>query len=592
MSEYTELDSSKFQIFQSRLENYFNNLFQIISLECEDRCIGKWKIELEAKYRAGNRIYSKSIESQKGFAHFCSYRFDQPVLDILKRTLDFLVNKIEFCFEGIQINPLYFILQPVNLWKSFVSHTPFENLGAFSGYCNLNCEFCYEHNTPLNFSRQILTKEEVRTRLKYYLPDKQRGLLRSFDFSLEPFMNPNLFNILYFLRNQYPYEMIHLVTNGSLLTKKVIMELANLKPIILSHSLNTANHQFRQSVMNDSNSHISISSISLLREYDIPFVATIVGWPSLPISDVENTIHFLDDNDALRITIHLPSYHKFSNFQWNRQEFHNHWEKLCNLVRQLRTTKATPLNVLPGVFLSKTTYPTIEGIYKNSPAYFAGIRLGDRIDAIDNIPVTTKTECLRILRSLRKKIKDKLLVPIDINRKGKQSTKYVFYHFPASCDLYPYKPKGYLLPDEPIGIFMSEDFSRKYIFDLMEIIHKRSAHLVLVISSILIRTFFEQTLQSINWKLLSESVKIVVEEVVPHFFGGNILLGDLSTVDDYISAVDRGIIKMGSLPDIIVLPSSFLISSSPFDIMGNSYRKIETQFGVPVELISCSRIAN
>jgi len=42
----------------------------------------------------------------------------------------------------------------------------------------------------------------------------------------------------------------------------------------------------------------AVNSLSLLRQYEIPFVGSYVPWPTKPNSDMEDMIRLVDENDG------------------------------------------------------------------------------------------------------------------------------------------------------------------------------------------------------------------------------------------------------------------------------------------------------
>ena len=73
--------------------------------------------------------------------------------------------------------------------------------------------------------------------------------------------------------------------------------------------------------------------------------------------------------------------------------------------------------------------------------------------------------------------------------------------------------------------------------------------------------------------------------------GGNIFMGDLLMVDDFIAAVKDFLEEGRVSPDLVVIPSSpFHISGWERDLSGRVYKDIERVTGIPVGLIECDPI--
>jgi len=81
--------------------------------------------------------------------------------------------------------------------------------------------------------------------------------------------------------------------------------------------------------------------------------------------------------------------------------------------------------------------------------------------------------------------------------------------------------------------------------------------------------------------------------VVPEnrFFGGNIFMGDLLVVGDFIRCIEKHGAKEGGNPDLVVIPSSpFNLSQWGRDLTGRCYLDIERETGIPVALLPCDTI--
>ena len=99
---------------------------------------------------------------------------------------------------------------------------------------------------------------------------------------------------------------------------------------------------------------------------------------------------------------------------------------------------------------------------------------------------------------------------------------------------------------------------------------------------------FEQCLA--ESRLFDGNVRIVIDVPENAFFGGNIIMGDLLVVQDFIECIERHL-KSGDKPELVVIPSSpFNLSGWGRDLTGRVYLDIEKNTGVPVELLPCDTI--
>jgi len=137
-------------------------------------------------------------------------------------------------------------------------------------------------------------------------------------------------------------------------------------------------------------------------------------------------------------------------------------------------------------------------------------------------------------------------------------------------------------------VFMGSGLRMSYLEDLKEIVKARRAKRVLFLSSELVKPTFEQCLAESNL-FGSGELRIDVEVPKNHFFGGNVFMGDLLVVQDFIDRVKDYVIRKGHRPDLVVIPSSpFNLSQWGRDLTGRVYLDIERETGIPVELLHCA----
>ncbi|MCK4260358.1 MAG: hypothetical protein KAX49_15385 [Halanaerobiales bacterium] len=83
--------------------------------------------------------------------------------------------------------------------------------------------------------------------------------------------------------------------------------------------------------------------------------------------------------------------------------------------------------------------------------------------------------------------------------------------------------------------------------------------------------------------------KEIFIRVAPNkYWGGNICLGDLMVVSDYVEDL-KSLVEEGHKIDLVIIPSSFLITGY-LDILGESVYKIKNYFDFDIELIDCVQI--
>ncbi|MDP2952133.1 MAG: hypothetical protein Q8O76_02300, partial [Chloroflexota bacterium] len=144
--------------------------------------------------------------------------------------------------------------------------------------------------------------------------------------------------------------------------------------------------------------------------------------------------------------------------------------------------------------------------------------------------------------------------------------------------------------DRHLGIvFLGTGFRASHLERLREIIASRGAKHVLLLSSRLVRPTLEEGLREAS--LLPPDVHLEIEVPRNRFFGGNIFIGDLLVVQDFIDHIHDHLARAAQKPDLIAIPSSpFSLGPWQRDLTGRPYLDIERAVGIPVELIECSPI--
>jgi len=513
----------------------------------------------------------------------------EPRIQFIKNQLENLLQIVDLESKGEVVEIDGFRLKDPSMWRSSLPQSILDNFGTLSSVCNCNCDFCYEKglskiSNKLVFfpKRSMLTLQEAKTRAKYYDPETQTGLFVTAADSLEPTLNPDWINILRTAREKCPNEILDLPnTNGTKLTEEIIKQLSELKPITINISLHSINPLTRKQLMHDPNPEIAIQSIPLLKKYGIPFRIGIVPWYTIPITEIKETIKYADHYDALEIQIELPG---FTQFGFESPPFNTkqQWNNIVSTVKSMRLLIQTPLYTSPYAYeVNGDPSAVVVGIVKNSPAANADLHIGDRILEINGKKVFTRSYCNDLLR---KTSKGQLQIKIlrnrkirEINMDCKQEDK--------EKNLYPYKPSGYPIdPFHQYGIFMPESFRLEYIIQIENIINNYNSKNVLIFASKLIAPYFKKILQVFKRQGHFKNVKIYVETPKNIFWGGNICIGDLLTVSDYVNCIEEFLLKKKVKPDLLLIPSSGF-SNWGRDIIGRNFLEIEQQFNIPVELV-------
>jgi hypothetical protein len=398
--------------------------------------------------------------------------------------------------------------------------------------------------------------------------------------------HPYILEILTDLR-QKTDELFRLSTNGSTLTPEMIKELSKLKPMYLDISINSSSSSRREWLMGDPEPHVALDSLRYLKTEEIPFTVVVVPWPfpsrDIMLEDLKETVEFARAFDPALIQVNLPGYAQ----NVSQKELFPHeevWNELKTMAQELRAGSDCPIVIRPGLFEEYTdpnrvNDPVLTGVIKNSPTQLAGVLPGDHIIKINGLPVKSKPQARSLLSILHES--DMKQASLTIQRNGTKSD--------LELDLtgfdYPYTRES---ATHLGAVFASSGIPQDWFERLKQIVVSRKAKEVLLMSSYLVQPTVAKIMAE---RGIAPGVTLHVR--VPHnsYFGGNVFMGDLMVVEDFIEAVEAFIKEDGVRPDLVVIPSSpFHLSGWGRDLTGRVYLDIERHTKVPVALVECEPI--
>lgn len=487
---------------------------------------------------------------------------------------------IEFHFQGVTQPVNGFRIKDLSKWSCYDSGSVYDALGIPSSYCNCNCEICYEKNNPLPYARMncLLGMEEAKTRLKYYHRETRIGLPLAMGVYGEPFLNPKLLDI-YEMAEGTDADMTVVTTNGSFLNEETCQRIAHLKGIKIVLSINSLNPENRQRVMGDARkdgTEKAFQALEYFQKYHIAFDASITGWPSVELEDIEQTVLQLEKYDPDLVRICLPGYNRY-NYHDHEDLLYGHWDALVDLVKRLKKVVSFPLTTFPALYHSATSQePIIDGIYKYSAAYEAGLKVYDHVIAYENQPVYLKTQ---LAAKLYQSYEDR--VP-EVNlrvRRDEEEFNIVLQREAASSRL---GRRSFW------GIFLNQTFKVTYLEKLKKLIEKHNAHDVVVYTSEIMKPAIEELVSSIDYYDQFFSRCHLALEVCPHYFwGGNIIINDIHMVSDFKRHLLEKIRENKKI-DLVVIPST-IFDEWGFDLSGESIFELQ-QLGITLEIIQCDKI--
>jgi len=256
-----------------------------------------------------------------------------------------------------------------------------ENVLPLTSRCNLGCVFCSNKQNPaqiFTYKLPALPQTTIRQLIPLLNP-QEKVIIGESATKLdegEPFTHPEILSVLKMLRAALPKTMLAITTNGTLLTEKVIRELAALTPLELTVSPNSATPQGRRILMHDEAPNRALQAVDGLARHDLPFHGSLVAMPHLVgFEDIKETVFFLARHGALTIRIFLPGYTKFApeKLKFPLQL----WEQIVFYAQEWSNLLDLP--VIPEPLIPDNLEPCIWGVIPDSPAKRAGLQADDLI---------------------------------------------------------------------------------------------------------------------------------------------------------------------------------------------------------------------
>jgi len=587
LSGNTEVKIDGFKLLNDR--NIIHKLFSHEKNNHEENT-GK-QLETKPKNNILQNLNPKKIDIAKPIENAAFY---EPIIDYINKQLKNLLDLVDVEVEEKVVKIDAFRLKNLSQWVEDSSCDPADMLGYIATRCNCSCVFCYNKGCPTNLSlkssKMSFNDEyrEVKTRLKYFFPDKKKNLFPGIGTSYESLIHPHFKDTLKQIRTKTD-QLIRISTNGTALTANMIEYISGFLPLHLDIALHSSSPLRRQKLMNDKNPEIAINALPILKKSGIVYDVVIVPWPEDSfeemIDDMEKTIAYADENKVRLIEISLPGYSRF----FSKAKLFDHdliWKQITNKIKDIRKKYYSPIVVRPALYEENLlndnmNLPLVIGIVKGSPAYYSSIVSGDLITKIGSNIIRNRPQARDLLSILQKSGMESINIEVLRNNRSQE-----FLIDLNKCS-YPYA----IAVDTHLGIvFMGTGLRTGYIERLHEIIDRKKAKNVLLLSSQLVKPLLQQILTKAPfWS--SNDINIEIGVPLNRFFGGNICMGDLLVVQDYIDYINEYKKSDNVKPDLVVIPSSpFNLSGWGKDLTGRVYLNIERQTGIDVELLDCFTI--
>jgi len=514
-----------------------------------------------------------------------AYAISEPRIEMILKRLSALLDVVTLEVDGKPVEADGFRLRNPSDWAQ-PSPSIMSELWHISNACNMRCPFCYEEGDPegctkLNDVEGMVTMEEIQARLRHRDSRRQTAMARPLTYTNEIFCNPQAMDIIERLRAESPEEVLTFVTNGTYLTRPVVERLARLRPMFFNFSVNSLDPLIRRKILVDRNAQVAIEAIELLREYEIPYLGSLVCWPTIPWSDIEATVRRLDEAGCAIIRYSLPAYSKHLKGQkFDREAF---WDAGVELALRLRAELRTPIKIEPYHYVDRSFLPHLAGCIQGSPAEGAGLCAGDRIVDISGHAPISSNHALHALNAARK-ASTRITLAVERKRGDDVQRLEVTLDDDARWTQYPYAQMRDL-PGMEWGLLLVDNLRFSYLKSMLESIREAGAHRVLVCSSELMKPIVEEMITMTG---AFGDIDLRLEVPENRFFGGTIVLGDLLVVEDYVGFIDEYVKGPEGPVDLVLIPSSpFSRGVWQRDLAGIPFTEIQRRTGVPTQLLHC-----
>lgn len=535
------------------------------------------------------RLFTQTFKPETGiklpfyFTETAKYLPNEPRIHFLKEILLSLLICGDFYHNEHQLKITGFSLRNLASFSCKKKTSPGSIIQLFRRPCRIHCKYCYQDGIPWDFPFNVrkVDDDEILDRIRNF--SKGSELFPRLIYNVdETISHPLFFYGMNILRKKTD-DVFYIYTNGESLSRDNIQKLKGLMPLLLNISLTSADPVIRKEITGDKTPEIAINGIKLLYDHKIPFEVSIVAWPDIPFNDIERTISHADQYDPCYIKILFPGYSRFFKrpFPEDSDEF---YKKLMDFINSIRHKYKSglffDLNKMEEInYKMDPLVPRINYITPNSPAYIAGLKKGHVIKSIMGRRVMFRKETTELI-NLASKILERNDIEITIS--DNEGNKRDIHINRSLCrDHYPY-----FSWQKNLGINIDDGLNPIAISLINKQIETFNSKNILFLSSRLMEYSLNYMLK--YWIGIKNFVNFNIHIPKNYFWGGNIFIGDLLTVEDFIKAINEALEKYPET-DLVIIPSS-PFSQWKRDILGTPFHFIKRSFDIPVVLLPYRRM--
>ena len=433
-----------------------------------------------------------------------------------------------------------------------------DNILPITSICKLNCIFCSHKNNPPEvetYSFGHLDFELIKTMIEFLNPERPVFIGESASKIIEgePFVHPEIYQILKYLRQRWPEIEIRITTSGSFLDLDQIELLKKIEPLELNISLNAPAPEERVFLMNDLHPENVFKVIPKLIKYQIDFEASIVSMHQLKgFEYLKRTFEFLENNRPKSLRVFMAGFSSYAekDLMVDQSEYH----QLAEFIADKRGEFSYPIIIEPQYF--STLQAEVNAVMVDSAAAAFGLESGDVILKVNEIRVESRVDAFY-------KIKAAANPELEFLRRNEKMSVVLQKE-----------------ENQNSGLIMSYDLSleqkQKLKAYAQESRKVQTDNLTVILCSKLASDFLENLLQP----YLNSNSNLKLLKTENNFFSGSIIAAGLLTNQDIIATlagVDKKIERI-ILPEIIY-------DYYGNDLLGKHYSQLEDEFEAEIILI-------
>ncbi|RJP27000.1 MAG: radical SAM protein [Actinobacteria bacterium] len=520
------------------------------------------------------------------YANLANAALYEPRIEFIARQLASLLSVVELESGGEPVRVDGFRLRDLEDWVGPHAATPADIFNHAATRCQYDCVFCYNRGMQgsLEPGRGDVW-EDMEKRLELYDAPSGRGLFPSFGSPREALAHPRILPLLRALREKTTAPF-RLCSNGGVLDREFVAALAELAPVYIDLSLNSSSPRRRSLLMGDARPQEAIAAPALLAEASIPFAITVVAWPhpgtGEMLEDLARTARYAEAMQARLVQVNLPGYSRFLSPRplFDTDEV---WSETVRTAQRLRGGLSCPVFVSPSLYEENLTrerknQAEVIGVVRNSPAARWGLAAGDTVTAVNGIAVKNRPQARDLLSLVQGSGAGRATIT------ARRAGRVVELAGDTGDWDFPF--------DTATGthlgaVFMGAGLRESCLEKLEALARESGGGEILLLTSTLIRPTLEQLLRE-RPLTLPELTALRLGVPRNRYFGGNIMLGDLMVVQDFIDFLREYLAGGNARPDLVVIPSSpFHLSGWKRDLTGRPYQDIAQETGLPVSLLEC-----